>query len=162
MQKKSLVWALILVICAGVAFYVGTQYGTSRALRPENLQNVMRSRGAQQGGFNATGRPTSRVGAFGGRNGSAVFGEILSKDDTSMTVKLPDGGSKIIFYSETTEVGKFVATTPQDLNVGENVVVNGTANSDGSVTAQSIQVRPVIVPITTKAATETPVTLPSN
>lgn len=162
MQKNSLIWSLVLVVCAGMAFYGGTQYGTSRALRPENLQNIMRSRGGPQGGAPMTGRPMGRNGDFMGRNGGAVFGEILSKDDTSMTVKLQDGGSKIIFYSTTTEVGKFVATTPQNLTIGENIVVNGTANPDGSVTAQSIQVRPVVVPVTTKAATETPATLPIN
>lgn len=71
-----------------------------------------------------------------------VAGEIISKDEKSVTVKLRDGGSKIVFYYDGTKIDKFVSGNAADLEVGKNVVVSGTTNFDGSVTAQSVQVRP--------------------
>lgn len=50
-------------------------------------------------------RPASAVSSI-----SAVSGEILKKDDTSLVLKLGDGGSKIVFYSDTTEI--LIITAP--------------------------------------------------
>lgn len=41
---------------------------------------------------------------------TSTVGEILKKDDTSLVIKLNDGGSKIVFYSATTKI--FILTPP--------------------------------------------------
>ncbi len=129
-MKKSflIITAVIaLLIIGGGSFYGGMLYG----------QRQKRSAGFP--GQNAG------ISIRGGRQGGAGFnsGEILSKDDKSITIKLATGGSKIIFFSGSTEIGKFVNGTSDDLQVGETVMVQGQANQDGSITAQSIQIRPV-------------------
>ena len=70
-----------------------------------------------------------------------IAGEILAKDATSITIKGRDGSSKIVLYSGSTEVSKFAAGSIDDIAVGKFVSVNGKTNSDGSITAQLIQVR---------------------
>ncbi len=129
-MKKSflIITAVIaLLIIGGGSFYGGMLYGQSQ------------KRSAGFPGQNAG------ISIRGGRQGGAGFnsGEILSKDDKSITIKLATGGSKIIFFSGSTEIGKFVNGTSDDLQVGETVMVQGQANQDGSITAQSIQIRPV-------------------
>lgn len=84
-----------------------------------------------------------------GRNGQRqgfrpVSGHVLSVDDKSMTVKMTDGSSKIVLFSATTTFSKSDAGTKSDVKTGEKVVAFGTDNSDGSVTAQSVQLNPTM------------------
>ncbi len=139
-MKKIVLSALATaVIAGGGSFWSGMQYAESKSAKgigAANAQGFQRS--AQFSGQNGAGaRGMRQQGAGGG----FVSGDILSKDDKSLVVKLPDGGSKIIFFSDTTEVGKFVTGTKDDLESGKSVTVTGKTNTDGSVTAQSIQVR---------------------
>ena len=83
--------------------------------------------------------------AIRGRNGfggGATMGQIISKDATSITVSIPTGGSKIILLDSSTPINKQTAGTLADLTVGTEVSVTGTTNTDGSITAQSVQIRP--------------------
>ncbi len=92
-------------------------------------------------------------GTFRASGAGAVFGTIIAKDANSITVQLGGGpnasstnagasGSKIVLLNANTEVGKTVAGSSGDLVVGQTVVVNGTPNSDGSITAAMVQIRP--------------------
>lgn len=68
-----------------------------------------------------------------------VRGEIIDKDETSITVKLPDGSSKILLISTNTSISKVSQGSRDDFKKGELVLALGSENSDGSVTAQEIQ-----------------------
>jgi len=125
-MKKVLPIVIALIIIGGGAFYGGMKYTQSKAT--QKFQKM----GTAGMGFGA-GRIRNRT------NSDFASGEIISKDDRSITIKLQDGGSKIIFYSDNAEVGKFVIGTANDLKIGESVTVKGTANDDGSITAESIQ-----------------------
>jgi hypothetical protein len=65
-------------------------------------------------------------------------------DSSSITVQIPNDGSKIIFLSDSAPITKMASGTRADLVVGETVTATGTTNADGSVTAQSIQIRPAM------------------
>jgi hypothetical protein len=93
------------------------------------------------------GNTTFGQGARRGQNGGGfVAGSVLSKDEKSVTIKSMDGGSKIVYYSQSTQISKPSPVQVSDLNVGENVIVAGNSSSDGSITAQSIQIRPTPEP----------------
>lgn len=130
MKKQASIAILIIVfilLSAGF-FYAGMKYSGSKSLA--NGQRFQ-----QMGLRNGTGATQNRGGGF-------TMGDVIAKDDKSVTVKLVNGGSKIVFLSPTTQISKSTAGTPDDLQVGSTVSVSGTSNQDGSMTAQTIQLRP--------------------
>lgn len=152
MNKLIVIVIATAVVVGGGAFFGGMKYAESKNPRSrvsqadfQNLQNLSpeeRQQGLQE--LNANAGAGFRGGSGGGQRGIGggfTAGEIIAKDDKSVTVKLQDGGSKIVFLSDSTEITKSAEGTLGDLEVGKNISVNGTANSDGSVTAQSIQLR---------------------
>lgn len=135
MKKKIVTWAVIgAIVIGGSSFYGGMKYAEGYAT--SGFRGGAFQRGAGTGRFGGIG-----AGAFAGGRGGFATGRILSKDNKSITVKLPDGGSQIVFLATTTEVMKTASSTVSDLTVGDAVMVNGTPNSDGSMTARTIQLR---------------------
>ena len=130
MNKKivSLV-ILVAVVVGGLAFYAGTKY------KRGNTAGGLQARNSMGGTFNRSGRTPGMGGGFTG-------GEVISKDDKSITVKGRDGSSKVVLFTANTPVMKMVAGTNTDIAVGQDITVTGTTNPDGSVSADSIQLRP--------------------
>lgn len=139
-MKKQTQWIVAAVVVAVVLFYAGMQFGEGQTTSV--LGGAQNGQGGARGG-----RMGAQQGGRGGPGGGFVNGSILSKDDKSITVGLTSGGSKIIYFSGTTTIGKMAAGSASNLVVGEQVSVNGTAAADGTVAAQSIQIRPN--PVTT-------------
>jgi len=144
MKKILPIFIVVVLIVGGGAFFAGMKYGQSKGsgrfsmadiqnLTPEERQQRMQQAGIV-GGFRSNGS--------GGNRGGFLSGEILSKSDDSLTVKLPDGGSKIVFFSDSTSITKSTDGVLSDLETGKTIMVNGTTNSDGSITATNIQIRP--------------------
>jgi len=159
MSKQIIIPVIILtaLIFGGGGFFGGMKYSESKSPNAstqanfQNLQNLSpeeRQQRFQQMGVNGGAFRTGRSGA---QNGGFASGEIISKDDKSITVKTlapnqnanssGQGSTKNIFYSSSTEIGKSVSGAAADLEIGNIVTINGSANSDGSITAQSIQLR---------------------
>lgn len=133
-NNKMIMTVLVsCLIVGGVSFFGGMKFAQSRGTFRLSSQA---QRFGQMGG-NLAGR---RGGQMNG--GNFVMGEVLSKDDKSVTLKLADGGSKIIFLSSSTTVMMSSSGSLSDVKVGETISANGSTNSDGSITAQSLQIRP--------------------
>ena len=136
-KNNQMIITMILVLIVGAgAFFGGIKYQESKS-PAKQFGNGQRPNGT--GGQTTNGIGT---GVKNGNNGRQIIGEILSKDDKSITVKLTDGSSRIILLSGTTTVNKAAEATQDDLIVGTTVAVFGTENTDKSVTAATIQVNP--------------------
>jgi hypothetical protein len=134
-SKTPLIIAVVLIPVALIGgFFAGMQY-----------QKMQRSAFARSGnfGYMIQGGQGGQAGGMM-RNGGMrpTTGQIVSSDDKSVTVKLTDGSSKIVILSSSTSINKAATGTAADLKQGETIAVFGTTNSDGSVTAQSIQLNP--------------------
>jgi hypothetical protein len=123
MKKYSvhIVWAVIAIVALVGGIFYGKGNATGTAIT--------------RGSFASSTR--SRVGAGGG----FVSGQIISVDGNSMTVSLANGNSEVVFYSSSTQILKPTIVPASNLTAGTRVMIGGTSNSDGSLTAQSIQVQ---------------------
>ncbi|HEX7651252.1 MAG TPA: hypothetical protein VF439_00850 [Candidatus Paceibacterota bacterium] len=138
---------VILVVVAGGSFYAGQHAAGAHAagMRGGYAAGGMMmggQGGAQQGLAARTGGLSGARTGGAGAMGGLVSGSIVSKDATSVTVSLTGGGSEIVYLSPSTTVMKSDAGSADDLAAGQNVVITGAKNSDGSVSASSIQIRP--------------------
>jgi len=134
MKKNPIAVVVIVAIIVGViAFYAGTVVGKGSSSSLSGRRN-----------FNPSGNGAGFARNGGANGGFVVNGEILKQDATSITVKMRDGTSRIVFLSGTTTVQKTVAGSVSDLAVGEQVMVTGKQGSDGTVAAETVQIRPAI------------------
>jgi hypothetical protein len=124
-NNSMLTTVIVAVLVGALAFFGGMQYQKSRG------------RALGNGVFGQGGQFGRRAGANGLR---PTNGQIVSSDDKSVTVKMPDGSTKIVLITDKTVINKASTGTKDDLKNGETVVVFGTANSDGSVSAQNIAI----------------------
>lgn len=139
--KKLFIIIIVLVVVGGGAFYGGMKYGQNKSLfSRQNFQNLSPEQHQQflQGSIEGNlPRGTGRgVGA------NFLTGEVIAKDEQSLTLKMQDGSSKIVFFSDSTEISKTAEGSIGDVEVGKQIVVNGDQNSDGSYTAKTIQLSP--------------------
>jgi flagellar basal body-associated protein FliL len=140
MKKPIFIFIAVVLIVAAGAFYGGMKYNQSKNhlsnFTRQNFQNMTPEQRQQMLQGNIGGNAATR------RTGSNfVSGEIISKDNNSLTVKLPDGGSKIIFLSASTTISKMTQGSANEIEVGKQITVSGIQNSDGSYTANNIQIR---------------------
>ena len=130
MKSNTIIIAVILLAAGlGGGFFAGMQYQKGQT--------------TQRGQFGQGANGTRRFGG-GNSNGAnrPISGEIISFDDKSITIKMQDGSSKIVLISDTAQINKADKATKADLKNGEKVAVFGMTNSDGSVSALSIQLNP--------------------
>ncbi len=148
-KTQILVGVLALVIVGGAGFFGGLKYQQHKTQSAKG--SLTRGQFFSTGGM-GTGTRARGAGSFGG----FVTGKIISMDDKSITVQAmaPNGanatgananssntGSRIIYYSASSQISKSSTGAPSDLSVGKSVTITGSSNSDGSITAQSIQIR---------------------
>ena len=133
-MKSNIIMVLIVaLVVGGGGFFGGMKYQQSKSPRSGNVQFFRNGNVDGNGQFQQRGQQGLRP----------VSGEIISSDDKSITVKLQDNSSKIILLDDKTTINKTDEATKEDLKTGVTVAAFGIQNSDGSVTAQNIQLNPM-------------------
>lgn len=139
MKKNHVIGVIVaLVVVGGASFYAGTSYAKSGT--------------PARGQFNAS-FTTGAGGTFAGRagmmgtatraGGGFTAGKIISSSNGSISIEQQNGSStELVLLSPSTQILKQTSGSASDLTDGTEVVVTGTSNSDGSLTASSIQIRP--------------------
>jgi hypothetical protein len=143
-MKTNKIFSLIVLLVVSLgSFFVGMKYqqkklssnfgppiqfgnpqDVGRNMRPSDINNAdMKNRG-QMPDFRQT------------------LGEIINTDNQSITVKLVDGSSKIVWLSDSTLINQSVEASVSDLKTGIKVAVHGETNSDGSITGKNIEINP--------------------
>ncbi|MCX6787242.1 MAG: hypothetical protein NTY93_01815 [Candidatus Kaiserbacteria bacterium] len=130
-MNTKIIWVIVLaIVIVGASFYGGMSYSKGKV--------ADRQGGMPSGQF---GEETAVTGKSGSQTGGFTIGQIISNDATGRTIKMQDGSTKIILTSSSTQIMKMIDGTQDDLSVGTDVTVMGAKNNDGSITAQSIQIR---------------------
>src|SRR6266702_3027822 len=111
MYKKNHIISMValVIVVAAASFYGGMRYGSSKNVSAQLAQGG-RNGGGFGGGANSGQRGSGQGGGMrGGANGGAgdfAGGQIVSKDDTSITIKTRNGSSQIVFFSPSTSIDK--------------------------------------------------------
>lgn len=129
MKNNLLVTIIVALVVGATGFYGGTLYQKSQASNFASL------------GYNPGGPNMGR--RFGNGNGQRpVVGKVISQDANTLTIQLIDGSSKIVDITGKTTYSKTSTASASDLKTGDTVAAIGPVNSDGSITAQTIQLNP--------------------
>jgi len=146
---KILIGALVVVVVGSAAFFGGMKFSEYRIIQdPSRLFQQMAGRQDGQFTFGQGGGPQGQGGIIRQQGGATTrqqgqfpggtMGTIESVNGNVLTVETNDGRVQVN-TSETTMVEKYTSVEVSDLIVGEQIVVSGSTNDDGSITARSIQ-----------------------
>jgi hypothetical protein len=142
MKRNQVIGAvIILVVVAGGSFYAGKSMASAAPARGQFGAGFAAGTGGANGTAGFAGR--GAAGTRGGAAGGFTSGTIISSANGSISIQQQNGSStEIVLLSPTTMILKQTSGTAADLTTGTSVTVTGTANSDGSMTATSVQIRP--------------------
>lgn len=147
---KIILGIVVVVVIAAGSFYGGMVYGKQQATAtaaavpmnfPEGFQppNGAAAPGDGAGRFGTRGQ--GAAGGFAAQPGM-LFGEIQSIDGDTLVIADPSGQQTRVQVTNTTLIEKNASVDVSELETGETVMVSGSENDDGSVTARSVQVAP--------------------
>jgi hypothetical protein len=155
-KLPSLTVVLVVVAVASAGFIggimVGKHYGSSSSGGPASRFGAFAAAGASPSAGTGSGTRTGfggagagagagfggAGGAGGGAGGNATVGTIKLVDGSTVYVQTSAGAIIQVSTSAGTKVTVSSTVPVKDLQPGETVIVNGSKNSSGGVTATSI------------------------
>ena len=148
-MSKVLVGIIAVLVLAAVgvgAFYAGTKVGENRIMQdPTALLERMREGmggqfpgGGMRGQFGGGAQTGTTEEGAGGLVAGGTLGTIQRIEGSVITLSTDEESIEVI-TSDTTFIQKLMDVGPEDLEVGERVIVTGSKNDDGTIAARSIR-----------------------
>jgi hypothetical protein len=123
--KATIIWVIVAIIAFVGGWYIGKSTSASSTGRGAFASST-------RGGF---------AGRAGGAGGGFVAGTVSAIDSDSITLQLANGNSENVFYSSSTSVIEPMPASISSVTPGTMVMIGGTTDSSGNLTASSIQIR---------------------
>lgn len=135
-KRSFIIGAIFVLFFSLISFYVGYKYSQSK-------KSVMNFGSGMERGDLVQGDniPARQAGKQSDASQTQVIGEIIKKDDSSITVKTGDASSIIIYLKDDVFIGKMSEVERSELLEGNNVLILGSKGTDSSFVAESIQIR---------------------
>lgn len=142
--KNTYLVALLILAFSLASFFIGKNFPS----RSTNLESP-------RGQFANQSRSLENGQRFLGNQmrGGQLIGEITAIESDRITIKAPDGSSKIVLIGGETSVFRTIAALPTELKVGSKVAIFGKATADAIISAQNIQIDPQSRIMATPSAT---------
>lgn len=145
MKNRIIISIVVSLLLGSVGGYV---FGKGQAAKTDNpWQGQIRNGSVRDGTRFSQGQRGNLM--------RPLQGEIISLDENGITIKTDDNSTKIIFTSHQTSYSQTNEISRDGLKMGDKIGVFGITNTDGSVSAQNIQLNPFYRPPET-ARTNTP------
>ena len=132
-KKQWVSVAITSIIIAGTFTGIGYKIGIRKSGSLGPINGQFQGRGAMMGG---QGR------GMGMRGNGNVAGTVINQDATTITLSLPQGGSRTVLITPTTTILKTAPGTMNDIQKDSFLMVSGTSNADGSISATTLSLRP--------------------
>lgn len=133
-NKKNLLLALTVVIALIASFWLGrlSSRGNANMALANRRQTGPMAAGQRQG--------------FGGQNPqNRIIGQIDKITDNQLTIKLIDGGSRLLMLPSEAVITKTASATATDLVVGQTIAASG-AEEGGIVVVKTLQINQAELP----------------
>jgi len=143
-MKKTVVFIgvfVAIIAVGGGSFWAGMRVGENRVVQDPArfFQERLRGQGGRLPGQFPGMVGTPQPGVEAARFGGGIMGTIEAVEEDTLVVSTEEGEIRVQ-TTDTTLIEKSMAVGVEDLEVGEQVVVSGSRNDDGSVTARSIRI----------------------
>lgn len=141
MKQSTMIVILVavVIVVGGGAFYGGMKYGENRIMQdPAALFQQLGGRGEGRLPGGMPGQPGTGQATTGGLAAGGTFGTIQKIDGATIILSTNDDTIEVI-TSDTTYVQKMMDVGIEVLEVGESVIVTGSENADGTISARSIR-----------------------
>lgn len=140
-MKKPHLFIIVSAVLIAIAFYGGMRFAKASGADSRSAA-FAGMEGRFPGGRTRTGGDTDvPMMPRGGEN--MTRGEIISVDENSVTIKTEVNGSKIVMLSDETQISETVNVPKENLAAGKTVMVTGSADNTGIISADTILIRDV-------------------